>query len=98
PPRRSSFPYTTLFRSHWDIDKALVVGFEGLPIYQGNNDYLASIVRDHEWLRPVAFVTPAALTRDHLQKLDQQGFVGISMYLKNQDRKSTRLNSSRVKI
>lgn len=68
-------------RKHWQIDKALVVGFEGLAKYAGNNDYLASIVRDHDWLCPTAFVKPESLTMALLQQRNAQGFVGVSMYL-----------------
>src|SRR3972149_5411932 len=64
------------------ITHALVVGYEGVPVYHGNNDYLARLIGEYAWFKPVAFVTdPEHLTLERLEQFRRQGFVGISMYL-----------------
>lgn len=73
--------YEALAAKH-NIKTALVVGYEADAAYQGNNDYLATLIPIHTWVRPVAFyANPAAITLESLETRRAQGFVGISMYL-----------------
>lgn len=73
--------YASLRRVH-RIDRALVVGYEGGPEFVGNNDHLARLAADHDWLSPVAYVPPGGPADP--ARLDHwwaTGFVGISAYL-----------------
>lgn len=73
--------YEALAAKH-NIRQALVVGYEADAAYHGNNDYLATLIPTHKWVRPVAFYAdPAAITMKSLESRRAQGFVGISMYL-----------------
>lgn len=65
----------------YNIKQALVVGYEAEEAYRGNNNYLASLVPAHPWVRPVAFYdNPASMTIQSLEARLAQGFVGISLY------------------
>ena len=82
--RRSSPDELTLykaFRELHDIKAVLAVGFQGLPAHEHNNDYLASIVSDHDWLYPLAYVKPTALNVKLLEARHVQKFIGLSLYL-----------------
>ena len=64
------------------VSAALVVGFSGEDWCTGNNAHLAEQVGLYEWVRPVAYVAidaPPAI--EELQRLAQQGFVGVSLFL-----------------
>lgn len=68
--------------SQYDVQQALVVGYEGQPWAAGNNDYLAHLAAAHDWVRPLAFVSDVAgLTPTALAERQRQGFVGLSFYL-----------------
>lgn len=73
------------YRSVWNIPAALVVGYEDDDAYRGNNAYLASLVRQYTWLKPVAFTRPSQLTVKQLYDHQAAGFVGISVYLFGDD-------------
>lgn len=64
------------------IDRAVVVGYEGLPQFRGNNDYVLALAREQPWIVPLAYLDvtapPAPATLDHLR---EQGFAGFSLYL-----------------
>jgi len=69
-------------RRLYDIDRALVVGYEGGPEFAGNNEHLATIAARHPWVAPVAYVPPTGpSTVDELHLRREQGFVGLSAYL-----------------
>jgi predicted TIM-barrel fold metal-dependent hydrolase len=73
--------YTALAQQH-EIVQVLAVGYEGQPWAAGNNRYLAVLVATHDWIRPVAFIHDlAALDVSTLERLAQQRFVGLSLYL-----------------
>ncbi|MBB77171.1 MAG: hypothetical protein CMJ75_21915 [Planctomycetaceae bacterium] len=65
-----------------DVTAALVVGFGGEDWCIDNNRYLVEQVGRYEWIRPVAYLAfDSPFTVDELEKLQQQGFVGISLFL-----------------
>lgn len=73
--------YEAIRRVH-DIERGLVVGYEGLPKFSGNNRYLAVLVKKHPWISPLAFVpvvTPPSAKL--LAARHRQGFVGVAMYV-----------------
>jgi predicted TIM-barrel fold metal-dependent hydrolase len=72
--------YTSLAGQH-DVRRALVVGYEGEAWAGSNNAYIARLARQYAWMCPLAFVRPASLTTAGLDALEDQGFMGISMYL-----------------
>ena len=83
--------YEALAKQH-NIKQALVVGYEGEEAYHGNNDYLASLIPTHPWVRPVAFyANPASITLKSLEFRREQGFVGVSLY--QFDQTEARLNA-----
>lgn len=72
--------YEALSKEH-EIERALVVGFEGLPLHRDNNAYLARCAQGRQWIRPLAFVHPEApFSVDELEDLWVRGFVGLSLY------------------
>ncbi len=67
------------FRDEHRIDVALVIGYEGEPEHRGNNEYVALLAANHDWIVPVAFTpTEAPL-------VPAQPFAGISVYLSTED-------------
>lgn len=72
--------YEILLRK-FPIDAALVVGYEGQPWARGNNNYIAELAKTREWIYPVAFLFPEQLTLTHLESLQSQNFIGISLYI-----------------
>ncbi len=72
-------------RKAWNIQAVLAVGYEGIPTYAGNNGYLASLARQYDWVKPVAFCKPAELTVNRLKTLHLQRFTGICFYLFGDD-------------
>ncbi len=75
--------YETLRQAH-DIERGLVIGYEGQPKFRGNNRDLVRWAEKHPWITPLAFV-PATQppTPRRLEALWQQGFAGIALYLMN---------------
>ena len=66
----------------WDVTAALVVGFGGEDWCVENNTYLAEQVGRYDWIRPLAYLTlDSQLRVDALEQLQQQGFVGVSLFL-----------------
>lgn len=78
-PDEVSF-YDGLRQAH-NIHTALVVGYEGNPAFAGNNDYLATLVNQYDWIKPVAYCRPAGLTLDQIKKFSSQKFIGLCFYL-----------------
>jgi predicted TIM-barrel fold metal-dependent hydrolase len=72
--------YEALREKH-QIDRALVVGYEGMSFFRGNNADLARLRRYHHWIAPLAFCNihkpPMA---EELRRFAEQRFVGISLY------------------
>src|SRR5690606_41882176 len=84
PPRSTFFPYTTLFRSLEDLDAAIEQQFNPFVFIAGDEEFkLRNVVRLGEKERNIV--------------LDQTDDVA-ELELLITDRKSTRLNSSHVKI
>ena len=73
--------YESLMGDH-DVTAALIVAYMGEPCYAGNNEYLARIKPQHDWMHPVAYVEPTEPpTIAQLEQWQSQGFVGLSMYI-----------------
>jgi L-fuconolactonase len=76
--------YNSLAKDH-NVVAALVVCWQGWPQAAWsatNNAFLARIVRWYSWIHPVAYAEPDELTSvDQLEQWQQQGFVGLSMYM-----------------
>ena len=73
--------YASLMADH-GVEAALVVGYQGADWTAGNNDYLARVVQQHQWVHPVAGASPGeALTVEVLEGWLSQGFVGFSLYV-----------------
>jgi predicted TIM-barrel fold metal-dependent hydrolase len=68
-------------RAQEDVDAALVVGYEGLPRYAGNNDLVLELTRDRPALVPLAFVPASAPDPARLAALAGRGFGGITLYV-----------------
>lgn len=69
-------------RTKHDIARALVVGFEGDPQFDGNNRHLAKWGELYPWMAPLCYVNcqriPAIATPD-------QPFAGLALYVSNAD-------------
>lgn len=66
-------------RSAHAIDIALVVGYEGEPIYRGNNAFILAQAEERPWIRPLAYVDPKT-TASRVEDLLARGFFGLSVY------------------
>jgi L-fuconolactonase len=66
------------FRLEHEIDTALIVGYEGDPLYRGNNAYVARLAGDCNWIVAVAF------TPTHAPRVPAQPFAGVAVYLSTQ--------------
>src|SRR5690606_41135139 len=93
PPTSTLFPYTTLFRSHYfkynDEFLLLPVAFF---YFTGIQRYLAVAEGKAEWVR-------VAYTRNIFSPMtDEKAMEAMFLFAMGTDRKSTRLNSSHVKI
>src|SRR3712207_7382088 len=86
PPRSTLFPYTTLFRSNANLQKAM--GKNGVPLLIATDQEGGRVVR----LRRGVPVFPAN------GKLARQGKIAAIQNAGRLDRKSTRLNSSHANI
>lgn len=77
--------YTAYLQQH-EIEQVLAVGYEGADWAAGNNQYLANITAQNRWVRPIAYVAdPTQLTIAQLQAWQAQNFVGISLYIFQDD-------------
>jgi len=77
--------YDSLAREH-DVAAALVVGYGGEDWCAENNAYLAEQSPRYDWIQPVAYVAiDAAPTVQDLDNLQEQGFVGVSLYVSGDD-------------
>src|SRR5690606_41212522 len=95
PPRATLFPYTTLFRSIQDDGKIIVVGQANLgPTPNSPGTYIGFAVRyNSNGTLDTSFGT------NGIYKLtSSRQFVSVMALPNGSDRKSTRLNSSHVKI
>ena len=78
--------YASLAESY-DVAAALIVGYAGDSWCKTNNDFLARVAPDHDWIKPAAFVDPCQpFTIDTLEQFRAQGFVGITMYVYEEDK------------
>src|SRR5690554_7592632 len=88
PPRSTLFPYTTLFRSGMVADMVILDygdPEESLRVLQELGQELAAVL-----VEPVQSRNPGLQPRDFLKQLRR--------FTSEADRKSTRLNSSHVRI
>jgi L-fuconolactonase len=63
------------FRDEHRIDTSLVIGYEGDPEYGGNNEHVARLAAQHDWIVPVAFTPTDAPV------VPSERFAGIAVYL-----------------
>lgn len=69
-------------RAACGIEAALVVGYEGHPRFEGNNDYVLDLAASRPWIVPLAYVdTTRPPDGDRLRELRARGFAGVSLYL-----------------
>src|SRR5690554_7008923 len=85
PPRSTLFPYTTLFRSTEEDGHITILAHVGRAVHGCHT--LQGQVVVHQGKDPLLHLTTVPGTTDHLHPLGQI-----------EDRKSTRLNSSHVRI
>lgn len=79
--RRELEIYETFRRLH-HIECGLVIGYEGLPKFRGNNRDLAAWAKKHSWITPLAYLP--ITTRPSLKHLEarfRQGFAGVALYV-----------------
>lgn len=72
--------YETFRRRH-GIEHGLVIGYEGLPRFRGNNRDLAVWVKKHSWIIPLAYLPVTAPPSSKLLAgWRQRGFAGLALY------------------
>ena len=77
--------YQSLASEH-GVVAALAVGYTGDPWCSDNNDYLANLNSHHDWIKPVACIGVASPPTVHdLELLREQGFVGVSLFVFDDD-------------
>lgn len=68
------------------ITRALVVGYEGVDAYVGNNNYIADLSHRHDWIAPTAFLSVwPPPDRKTVEDLAAAGFCGVVLYLRTPD-------------
>ncbi len=73
--------YDSLAREH-HVAAALVVGYGAEDWCAGNNAYLARQAQHFDWIHALAYMAvDSAGTVQDLEALQEQGFVGVSMYV-----------------
>jgi predicted TIM-barrel fold metal-dependent hydrolase len=73
--------YDTFRRLH-NIECGLVIGYEGLPRFRGNNRDLAAWSKKYSWITPLSYLpvtTPPSLKL--LEARFRQGFAGLALYV-----------------
>src|SRR5690606_41955450 len=90
PPPHSLFPYTTLFRSLQAPFRAPGLDLAPERARMVGVDQVAELVHQH--------VLERVRARDHQREVQRHGAAGRQRSPLRRDRKSTRLNSSHVKI
>lgn len=71
--------------TEYGVRYALVVGYAGQPWCADNNAWIAAQARKYAWVRPLAYVDlDQVLAVKQLEALQDQGFVGIVLYLFDQ--------------
>ena len=84
-PTREIDAYNALRATH-GIEAGLVVGFEAGGIDTRNNAYLRELAVENRWIHSVAYVEVApAPTPESVEQLLDQGHVGISIYLPDEE-------------
>ena len=77
--------FASLAREH-NVTAALVIGYGGEDWCTENNEHLAEQSKRYDWIRPVAYIANDALLTDQdLENWQQQGFVGVSLYVSGDD-------------
>jgi L-fuconolactonase len=72
----------TAVRERHDVAAALVVGYEGLPRFVGNNGQILALAAEHDWIRPLAYVAADRPPVPGLAgRLVAAGFTGWASYL-----------------
>src|SRR5690606_41723712 len=96
PPRSTLFPYTTLFRSRLTPLPDAVKSPVRAPV---GRRPAQSLIPPPLFAQPVDLFEELGEHIRHLGRVDQEAVVAVrTLDLPVQDRKSTRLNSSHVKI
>jgi predicted TIM-barrel fold metal-dependent hydrolase len=74
-------------RQLYDIELALVVGYEADGIDPGNNAYIRDLSTSHRWIRTVAYVDPRSRPQvAEIGALLDQGHCGLALYVTAPDR------------
>ncbi len=79
PPGAELADYERLRRRH-DIDCAVVVGYEGEPLFSGNNEYVLTLAGEHDWIVPLYYLHPDHADADEVRQALQRGARGFSLY------------------
>ncbi len=79
---RSEVELYESFRREHEIERGLVIGYEGQPKFRCNNRDVAAWARKHSWITPLAFLpvtTPPSLKL--LEARFRQSFAGMALYV-----------------
>ncbi len=72
--------YETL-RGIYNIDSALVVGYEGRRQFLGNNNYILRLAEEHDWIVPLSYLSPESASTRSIEIAVEAGAAGFSVYL-----------------
>jgi len=76
--------YASLARE-FQVESALVIGYEAQPWCAGNNEFIARLAARQSWIHPLAFVSNGQISEERLQTLRAKGFIGISLYITDEE-------------
>src|SRR5262249_23710531 len=68
------------YRKTHDIVASLIVGFEGIEAYKGNNAEIAGLAKKRPWMKPLAFHPCNGMTAAWVGERFDEGHVGVSIY------------------
>ena len=71
--------YLTLRAQH-DIGRALVIGYEGDSMFDGNNAYVRDLAVEHDWIVPLHFLDASTATAAQVDAAIAAGAAGFSLY------------------
>lgn len=70
-----------ILRDTYNIEAAIVVGFEGDRRFLGNSQYILRLGRTNDWIVPLAYLNPDTATRRSVDAWIAEGAAGVSIYL-----------------
>lgn len=80
-PVDAEIAYYDILRDTYNIETALVIGFEGDRRFIGNNRYILGLAKNNSWIVPLAYLSPDSASARSIDAWVADGAAGFSIYL-----------------